>query len=62
MNPQTVILVLSLIERTVKLAPEVAQMIADIKAGKEITPEEIEAIEKRVNAAVDSWEKAEDQG
>jgi hypothetical protein len=55
---EIVFLILGLIERTVKLAPEVVKLINRLRSGEEITKEEIERTEALVKGAVDRWNAA----
>ena len=55
------LLILALIERAVALAPEIVSLIERLRAGEEITPEEIERVEALVNDSVQRWNKAGDK-
>lgn len=55
---ETALLILGLIERVVRLAPEVVDLIRRFRAGEEITREEIERVEALVNQSVDRWKNA----
>ncbi len=58
MDPITLSLILSLIAATVKLAPEVVDLIVRAQAGEKISPEEIERHRGLANDAADRWNKA----
>jgi hypothetical protein len=60
-NPATLMLILGLIERTVTLAPHIVALIRRLRAGEEITPQEIEEAERLVNNSVADWKNFKDK-
>ena len=61
MNVAAIILVLELIQKTVKLAPAVIELIRKAEAGEEVTPEEIAETEKQINKAVSEWDALDEE-
>ena len=61
MNVAAIILVLELIQKTVKLAPAIIELIHKAEAGEEVTPEEIAETEKQINKAVSEWDALDDE-
>lgn len=61
MDPVTLSLILALVQATVKLAPEVIDLINRARSGEKITPAEIERTEALVKASVDRWNASGDK-
>lgn len=57
-DPKTVMLVLTAVEKGVSLTAKLADLIARAKAGEVIPPEEILADKAEVDSVVSRWETA----
>jgi hypothetical protein len=62
MNAAALLLILQLVQKTVDLAPAIVELIQKAKNGEDVTAEEIEQAEKRINDAVANWNDANPKG
>ena len=52
------LMILEIVEKLLKVMPEIQDFINQAKDGEEISIEEIERVHNKVNSAIDAWESA----
>lgn len=53
---EVALLLFGLIARTVQLAPEIADLVARLRAGEPVSVEDVERVEAQIARAADEWD------